>query len=350
MANKPDWDIIRQEYVDSDGTVQLKDLADKHGVKPGTLRSRKNREDWDAELSGSGGSGRAAEPGVATSEKKPRKKKATQRRNVATKKRPKTKPKPKISEEVLDQLEDADLTDKQRLFCMYYVKYWNATKAYQKAYECDYFTAKTNGSRLLANANTKTEIDRLKANIREGIGLDMMAIIQKYIDIAFADITDFVEFGQEETPVIGMYGPVKIKDPETEEETILTKTVNTVLFKDSSEVDGQIISEVKQGRDGASIKLVDRMKAMERLEKYYDLLPDKWKRRMDEERLKMEGEKLRLDKLKLSGNQEASENAIEAFLKATTMAEDDVKALFSGDDPEYEAETEEDEEDGDIDG
>ena len=196
----------------------------------------------------------------------------------------------------------------------------------------------------------KAEIDRLKANIREGIGLDMMAIIQKYIDIAFADITDFVEFGQEEVPVIAMYGPVKIKDPETEEETILTKTVNTVLFKDSSEVDGQIISEVKQGRDGASIKLVDRMKAMERLEKYYDLLPDKWKRRMDEEKLKLDGEKLWLDKLKLSGNQEASEIAIDEFLKATTMGEDDVKAIFSSDDPEYEIETEVAEEDGDIDG
>jgi phage terminase small subunit len=52
-------------------------------------------------------------------------------------------------------------------------------------------------------------------------------------------------------------------------------------------VDGQLISEVKKGRDGASIKLMDKMKALEKLEKYLDVIPDRWKRQIEEEKLKI---------------------------------------------------------------
>ena len=70
---------------------------------------------------------------------------------------------------------------------------------------------------------------------------------------------------------MALYGPVKVKDPETGEEKTLTKIVNTVRFKASSEVDGSILSEVKQGKDGASIKLADRMKALAWLTAHMDI-------------------------------------------------------------------------------
>ena len=41
--------------------------------------------------------------------------------------------KKKKAEEVVEKvIENADLTDKQRLFCVYYIRSFNATKAYQK--------------------------------------------------------------------------------------------------------------------------------------------------------------------------------------------------------------------------
>ena len=70
---------------------------------------------------------------------------------------------------------------------------------------------------------------------------------------------------------MAMYGLVKIKDTETGEEKQLTKIVNTVRFKDSTEVDGTILSEVKQGKDGASIKLSDRMKALQWLSDHMNM-------------------------------------------------------------------------------
>lgn len=101
--------------------------------------------------------------------------------------------------------------------------------------------------------------------------LDEHDIFQKYIDIAFANITDFVEFGQEQIHVISMYGPVQVADPETGKKVPLMKTVNSVRLREHTDVDGTLISEVKQGRDGASIKLADRMKALQWLTDHMDL-------------------------------------------------------------------------------
>ena len=66
---------------------------------------------------------------------------------------------------------------------------------------------------------------------------------------------------------MGPFGPVVVKDEETGEKVEVKKEINVVRFKESTEVDGTLISEIRQGKDGANIKLADRMKAMEWLDK-----------------------------------------------------------------------------------
>jgi len=258
----PNWDLIRQEYENSN--ITMKALAEKYGVKDSTLRSRKNREKWQCNATD---------------------KNATQRINVATKKQQnKTQKKNKATTKE-PVIENDDLTDKQKLFCIYYIKYFNATKAYQKAYGCDYTTAMASGSRLLRNVKVSEEIDRLKAEQANELKLDVRDVLQKYIDIAFADITDFVEFGRETV---------------ADDETGLEYEVNKVKFKDSSEVDGTIITEVKQGKDGVSVKLADKMKALEMLSKYFDLLSENDKKRLQEEKLKAETAKAKAEAERLT--------------------------------------------------
>ncbi len=63
-----------------------------------------------------------------------------------------------LSKEEIEALKNEELTDKQRLFCLYYTKTFNATRAYQKAYGCDYQTSMVNGTRMLRNAKVKDEI------------------------------------------------------------------------------------------------------------------------------------------------------------------------------------------------
>lgn len=234
-------------YIDYCNGMKYKDIAEKYGVTINTVKSWKTRYKWS----------KGNEKSVHTKIK-----------NVCTQKNTKEKAAAKEVEQVM---KNPELTDKQRLFCLYYTRSFNATKAYQKAYQCSYETAMVAGPRMLGNVRVRDEIQHLKQNRYQRELLSESDIFQKYIDIAFADITDFLDFGTEEVPVMALYGPVKVKDPETGEEKTLTKIVNTVRFKASSEVDGSILSEVKQGKDGASIKLADRMKALAWLTAHMDI-------------------------------------------------------------------------------
>ena len=252
MARAPDQRVEQAKMLYDKG-LKLIDIANQLGIPEGTVRSWKNRYNWDCNV-------------------------AKEKRNVAkTKKNKKQNQEEPYVDEVSSIIENPELTDKQRLFCVHYIRSFNATKAYQKAYGCSYETAMVEGSSHLRNPKIKSEILKLKQERLNREFLSESDIFQKYMDIAFADITDYMTFGTEEVPVMAMYGPVKIKDPETGEEKQLTKIVNTVRFKDSSEVDGTILSEVKQGKDGASIKLSDRMKALQWLSDHMNMATEEQK-------------------------------------------------------------------------
>ena len=246
MARAPDQRVEQAKTLYDKGR-KLIDIANQLGIPEGTVRSWKNRYNWDCNV-------------------------AKEKRTVAkTKKNKKQNQEEPSVDEVSSIIENPELTDKQRLFCVHYIRSFNATKAYQKAYGCSYETAMVEGSSHLRNPKIKSEILKLKQERLNREFLSESDIFQKYMDIAFADITDYMTFGTEEVPVMAIYGPVKIKDPETGEEKQLTKIVNTVRFKDSTEVDGTILSEVKQGKDGASIKLSDRMKALQWLSDHMNM-------------------------------------------------------------------------------
>lgn len=264
MGETQNYVLAEQDYMSG---MKYKDIAQKYGVTINTVKSWKNRYKWSKK--------------VCTQNQK----------KCAHKNTVKDRKEKAIVEDVNQVIENTELTDKQRLFCLYYIRCFNATRAYQKAYGCSYETALTNGSALLGNTRIKSEILRLKQNRLNHEMLDESDIFQKYIDIAFSDVTDFVEFGQEEVPVMSMHGPVQVKDPETGKKKALMKKVNVVRFKNSNEVDGTIISEVKQGKDGASIKLADRMKALDWLTEHMDLATEEQKARL--EQLKANTERLR---------------------------------------------------------
>ncbi|WP_375143397.1 terminase small subunit [Domibacillus sp. A3M-37] len=65
------------------------------------------------------------------------------------------------------------------------------------------------------------------------------------------------------------------------------ESYNEMFFKNSDEIDGTIVSEVRQGRDGVSVKLIDKKFALDKLDRYFDLFPDEFKRRIEEEKLKL---------------------------------------------------------------
>lgn len=116
---------------------------------------------------------------------------------------------------------------------------------------------------MLGNARIKDEILRLKQDRLNREFLSESDIFQKYMDIAFADVTNFMEFGNEDVDVILDTGERK------------TITVSHVNIKNDADVDGTIISEVSKGKDGIKVKLADRMKALQWLSDHMDLATEK---------------------------------------------------------------------------
>ena len=113
--------------------------------------------------------------------------------------------------------------------------------------------------------------------------------------IAFADVTDYLKFGREEEIVYNENGDPKLDA----NSNIKTQAYNYVHLNDSSEIDGTIVTEVKQGRDGITVKLADKMKALEMLAKFTDLLSENDKKKLQEEKLKVDIAKanVEIDKL-----------------------------------------------------
>lgn len=132
------------------------------------------------------------------------------------------------------------LTPKQQIFCLYYIKTYNATQSYVKAYGCKYETAMSEASRTLRNPKIKAELERLKKWKKEQLAAEETDIVELQMRIAFADIGTVVRF-------VG----------------------NGVQLLPSAQVDTQLIRKVSEGKDGVRVEMEDRQKAIEWLTKYF---------------------------------------------------------------------------------
>lgn len=261
---------------------KLKDIAEMLKLPEGTIRRWKSTYNWEEEY-----------PNAETERKLKTERSETKKANV--------------SEDVKLVLENGELSDREQAFCLHFIRCFNATKAYQKAYGCSYNTAKAHGYKLLQNVDVEQEIRRLKEARFNRQLLDEHDIFQKYLDIAFSDMTDYATFGQEEIPVIGMYGPIEVKNPKTNEKELLMQKVNTVRFHEASDVDGTLIAEVSQGKDGAKIKLLDKMKALEWLSNHMDFATE-------EQRAKIE--KLKAETARIKGEHGGDDKEDDGFIEA----------------------------------
>lgn len=266
--------------------MKLVDIAAELDVPPGTVRRWKSTHNWDGERS--------------ESKRERSVKKRTEKNQV-------------IDDGTKETLQNDDLNPKQQMFCIYYSRTFNAAQSYQKAYGCSYEVAMVRGCELLRNNKVRTEIERLKELKRQQIITSTEDVVELQMRIAFADIGNYLSFGRENVQVMGPFGPVK--DPETKE--YITKEVNAIRLADSGNVDTQIIQEVKQGRDGVSIKLSDKQKALDWLTKYFLMHPES-KYRAEYERKKAEKEGVGSTEYESDGFMEALRGDV-----AATFKEDD---------------------------
>lgn len=223
-ARSPNRDKAFELYRLSKGKKKNKEIAAELNVSESLISRWRSEDNWDKKIG----------------------KKITNRKSKFKNKKTTEKDKDKtLRNKIIKTVEEnEELTEKQKLFCLFYLDNHNATQAYLKAYKSSYNVARTEGHRNLTKPYIKKEIERLKKIRNESLMLDREDIVERYMKIAFADITDFVIF-----------------------------RADRVLVYSSDMVDGGIISEVKQTKSGVSIKLEDRMKALEWLSNYFEMNP-----------------------------------------------------------------------------
>lgn len=273
----PNRDKAKEIYLGAKGNIKLSDIALQLDVSDSQIRKWKSTDKWDVELNG-------ALPLLnsnVTNEK-------------GAKEQQNKKKKESIAKDGECVIKSGDLTEKQRLFCLYYIEDFNATKAYYKAYGCAYDTARVEGSKNLAKPNIKKEIDRLSNECLQEQEIQSKLLnkrlLETYIKIAFADITDYVKFGRRE---------VEMPDG--------TKVVNFVDLNESAEVDGTVISEISHGKNGVKVKLADKMRALDFLARYNGMLSADVR-----ERLVIERERLELSRPK---DTDTREDKLDVYLE-----------------------------------
>jgi len=153
-----------------------------------------------------------------------------------------------------------DLTEKEEWFCREYIcdAAMNATQAYARVFKgCAYNTARTEGSRLLANPNISQRIDELKQERNKRLEITADRVLEELAKLAFHDPRNF--FDED-----GRLKPIGELDPDHAKVIAGIETLHKV---DGGDKDGVTIT--------TKIKLADRGQNLERLGKHLKLFTDK---------------------------------------------------------------------------
>ncbi|QLK64681.1 terminase small subunit [Lactiplantibacillus plantarum] len=215
--------------------MKYKDISAKYGVPIGTLKSWRTRDGW--------------------------KKDASTVKRVQPKQK---KDAPKVAPKIIDELEaNSELTDKQKLFCLFYLQRFNAAWAYQQAYKCSYETARVEGSRTLANPNIKNQLTELKKQQRSELLATIDDIAHEYAKQAFASLGDVLDYKVHEELVTDTDGNVCL---DTDDNPV-KKHVADIYLKPSDQIDWSLVQDIHRGKDGLVVKLYDKQKALDSLSK-----------------------------------------------------------------------------------
>ena len=129
------------------------------------------------------------------------------------------------------------LSDQEKTYCHLYVHNFSQLKSYMEAYGVDRATAVRIAYRKHKKKAVQEEIQRLLDEKLKDIDLRPGSVIQQHIDIAFADINDYVYLDEN--------GELRLKD-----------------FKDAN---GTVVSEMQYSPQSGAfrVRLNDRQKSLD---------------------------------------------------------------------------------------
>lgn len=165
-------------------------------------------------------------------------------------------------------LDPDGLNPAQRRFVDEYAISHNATRA---AITAGYSqkTARSQGARLLANANISKALRKLLDKRAKKLEITQEMVLAELAKIGFSDIRKAVTWGNTELRVV---------DPGDEESPPRTAPYHGLTLKASDEIDDDTaasISEVSEGRDGLKVKFHDKAQALLNIGRHLGMFKDK---------------------------------------------------------------------------
>lgn len=225
----PARDKAYEMWKESNGKITNREIANILGVDEKKIATWKTRDKWNCSTT--------KKENVVQQKKKC----STTKKEVVKK---------EIKEEIIETLVDSELTEKQRLFCTYYMQSFNATQSAIKAgYSRE--TARAIGCENLRKPNIKKYLNELKELYAQDDYMETKRILERHKQIAFSDVKDFVEF--------------EMSVDDMGERRWLFK------IKDDCEVDGTLIKKIGYSSNGPAIELEGRDKSLDFLTRYYGL-------------------------------------------------------------------------------
>lgn len=290
------WDKVKRDYIESKGEIVLTQLADKYKVKINTLRSRKSRENWDAEINKCNAMDGETQWKKSESIAMDESNSNTESVNTGT-------------NESNDKNEDPETNSQHPM-------------------------ARPGNKNALGNkggvggpeGNKKAEVHGFFSKYLPKETLELTQLIQEklYIDILWENIT--IQYAA----IIRAQRIMYVKDQKDSTQLIKKQKIHESEMSSSSETE----YEHHMSWDKQATFLQAQSRAMSELRSMIKQYDDLVNNGLATEEQKLRIEKLKQDINNTKGIDEADNQGVQDFIQATTMSQEEIKELFENEDDE----------------
>lgn len=170
-------------------------------------------------------------------------------------------------------VQNESLTNKQQAFCEEYIVDLNAAQAAIRAGYSEEGARQT-GYNLLTNTDIQFEIERLKKARSKRTQITADRVLEELASVGYSKITDYLDVVEKDVVV----GYKKDASGQYDYEQPIVRTQKVVEIKETKEMDPdaiKAISEIKHGKHGISLKLYDKLKALDNIGRHLGMWNDK---------------------------------------------------------------------------
>ena len=178
-----------------------------------------------------------------------------------------------VNDKIFEEIFGSDMTENEKTFLLLYLESYNGAQSYRKAYNMDNITtSRVKACELLQRPHIRAAIKRARKIMSVGFDIDPTQYIEFLLKAANANIGDYVRVEEEEKPVLDKEGnPVLNMD--TGEP--ITNKRSRVFLNNSKDLDMSLVSSIKQGKDGVTIQLVDKLSCWDKIKDFMEWQTEK---------------------------------------------------------------------------